>query len=72
MNMRERNELTKKIMARDLTEYQQEAVQKEMFTHRTKAPTRKDPLNDYIPLSEIERDPEALSRVHNYVSKLIK
>lgn len=69
-NMRERSELTKKLMARDLTEYQQESLQKEVFKHKRTVEPKKDPMLDYIPLSDLENDPESLSSVHNYVSKL--
>lgn len=67
LSAKERDELTKKLIARDLTEYNQQALQTEVLRQKRKAKPKVDPAANYIPLNELDNNPEALENIHRFV-----
>ena len=66
----ERDELTKKIMAKNLSEYQQTEMMRQQINSLPKVEPKKDPLADYIPIDQLDNDPEALENIHNHINSL--
>jgi len=74
LHSKERDDLTKKLMAKNLTEYQQErayadyyAVKKEEVKHQ---PVPQE--SQYLTLSELENDPVALAQLNDHVESITR
>ena len=66
----ERDELTKKILAKSLTEYQQEEVMKASIRQaREPRPSLIRVPPTHLTLNELEADDEALERAHETINR---
>lgn len=73
-NAKERDEITKKLMAKHLTEYQQEKAYSEYYAaKKEEVKQRQAPaVSPYLTMAELENDPEALEQVNNYVESITR
>lgn len=71
----ERDELTKKLMAKHLTEYQQEKAYTEYYEAKkeeVKSMKQRTVEQPYMTMAELENDPDALEQANNYVESITR
>ena len=73
-NAKERDEITKKLMAKHLSEYQQEKAYSEYYAAKKEEVKHKQTpvANPYLSMAELENDPDALEQVNNYVESITR
>jgi hypothetical protein len=74
LHAKERDDLTKKLMAKNLTEFQQERAYADYYAvKKEEVKIQQVPQSsNYLSLSELENDPVALEQLNNHVESITR